>query len=288
MVTTFSRCPKAACRHEQPVSIRPIRYDEGDLVFFVAGEDGRPIVGAMHHRARGETVVRRRRAIHQERAGAPRQRHQDGLHDLHGESFGDRGVGPGRYRVGVVHDASTSCACIEARHQFQLLGDVFTPTPSTIQGAEQMKRNGLVWSWPRRCRAAGRRLKVKAAMTAERGLGEHGVQRTDVKAKSPRDTSKQEQRSASRTGWEVDVLESITNRRHTHTPAEGFRVLQRAAGGPWRSMLPGRFGSTVVRGVTGETGGAGHPSARRRRSSDWLGIDVVHAAGRTQNASRYH
>ena len=63
---------------------------------------------------------------------------------------------------------------------------------------------------------------------------------TDVKAKSPRDTSKQDQFVVVEDGVvEVDVLDTKTNRRHTHTlwPKDFVYCNERPGAHP--SMLPG-------------------------------------------------
>ena len=70
---------------------------------------------------------------------------------------------------------------------------------------------------------------------------------TDVKAKSPRDTSKQDQFVVVEDGVvEVDVLDTKTNRRHTHTlwPKDFVYCNERPGAHPLDSA--GQFASTVV------------------------------------------
>ena len=70
---------------------------------------------------------------------------------------------------------------------------------------------------------------------------------TDVKAKSPRDTSKQDQFVVVEDGVvEVDVLDTKTNRRHTHTlwPKDFVYCNERPGAHPLDAA--GQFASTVV------------------------------------------
>ena len=100
---------------------------------------------------------------------------------------------------------------------------------------------------------------------------------TDVKAKSPRDTSKQDQFVVVEDGVvEVDVLDTKTNRRHTHTlwPKDFVYCNERPGAHPLDSA--GQFASTVALALR-PVGGAAHPSARRRLLAGH--VAAVHAAG---------
>ena len=138
-------------------------------------------------------------------------------------------------RASTATCASTSCALLAVPgHLFQLLGDVFTGVRGPIQDQAAARCRGLVWSWASALAAQpdggqASRTSMTAGSVAWANM-EYAD--TDVKAKSPK-RHLQTRPVCSGGGWcrrgRCSGYENEPE-AHAHALAEGFRVLQRAAG----------------------------------------------------------
>ena len=207
------KVPKERLRHMLPPLYPAHSLRRGDLVFSAGETDP-----AFYILLDGDVLISHSFLL-RPRSGFASKSGRElslGLHRLRtGESFGETELLEGvRPRASTATCASTSCALLAVPgHLFQLLGDVFTGVRGPIQDQAAARCRGLVWSWASALAAQpdggqASRTSMTAGSVAWANMEYADSQ---VKAKSPRDTSKQDQFVVVEDGVvEVDVLDTKT------------------------------------------------------------------------------
>jgi calcium/calmodulin-dependent protein kinase I len=221
------KVPKERLRHMLPPLYPAHSLRRGDLVFSAGETDP-----AFYILLDGDVLISHSFLL-RPRSGFASKSGRElslGLHRLRtGESFGETELLEGvRPRASTATCASTSCALLAVPgHLFQLLGDVFTGVRGPIQDQAAARCRGLVWSWA-------------SALAAQPDGGQ--ASRTSMTAGSVAWANMEYADGV----VEVDVLDTKTNRRHTHTlwPKDFVYCNERPGAHPLDAA--GQFASTVV------------------------------------------